>query len=86
MTSSAVTNVEIVATSRTSPSAFDFALGALLRDDSAAANPAVARLLGVSADQFEQRTGMAAHDFLLAATGRSDPARLGPPDVVNIYR
>lgn len=63
----------------------DFVLGALQRDD-AAADPAVGRLLGVSSDHFEEQTGMAAHDFLLAATGRSDPARLRLPDCVNIFR
>jgi uncharacterized protein (TIGR03083 family) len=64
----------------------DFVLGALLRDDAAAADPAVARLLGVSAEHFTRQTGVAAHDFVLAATGRCDPARLGLPDSVNIYR
>jgi uncharacterized protein (TIGR03083 family) len=64
----------------------DFVLGALLRDDTAAANPAVARLLGVPAEHFMRQTGMAAHDFLLAATGRSDPALLALPDTVNIFR
>jgi hypothetical protein len=64
----------------------DFVLGALQRDDVAAADPAVARLLGVSSEGFEQETGMTAHDFLLAATGRCDPARLGLSGSVNIYR
>ncbi|OBG41542.1 maleylpyruvate isomerase family mycothiol-dependent enzyme [Mycobacterium sp. E3198] len=64
----------------------DFVLGALLRDDAAAADPAVARLLVVPTEQFEQQTGMTEHVFLLAATGRSDPARLGLPDCVNIFR
>jgi uncharacterized protein (TIGR03083 family) len=64
----------------------DFVLGALLRDDTAAANSAVARLLGVPAQDFARQTGMAAHDFLLAATGRGDPALRGLPDSVNIYR
>jgi hypothetical protein len=59
---------------------------ALLRDDSAAADPAVAPLLGVSSERFEEQTGMGAHDFLLAATGRCDPARLGLPGSVNMYR
>ncbi len=67
-------------------SSLDFVLGALLRDDAAAADLAIARLLGVSTEQFAQQTGMAAHDFLLAATGRSDPARLRLPDSVNIFR
>ncbi len=64
----------------------DFVLGALLRDEAAAADPAVARLLGVSSEHFERQTGMAAYDFLLAATGRCDPARLGLPDCINIFR
>ncbi|OBI12269.1 translation initiation factor 2 [Mycobacterium sp. E2327] len=64
----------------------DFVLGALLRDDEAAAEPAVARLLDVSVEHFAGQTGMAAHEFVLAATGRGDPARLGLPDSVNIYR
>jgi uncharacterized protein (TIGR03083 family) len=64
----------------------DFVLGALLRDDAAAAEPAVARLLEVSVEQFPRQTGMAVHEFLLAATGRGDPARLRLPDSVNIFR
>ena len=64
----------------------DFVLGALRRDDAAAAEPTVARLTGVSVEHFMRQTGMAAYDFVLAATGRSDPARLGLPDSVNIYR
>lgn len=64
----------------------DFVLGALLRDDTAAADPAVARLLAVPVDHFSEKTGIAAHDFLLAATGRGDPARLGLPDLINIFR
>jgi uncharacterized protein (TIGR03083 family) len=64
----------------------DFVLGALLRDDAAAAEPAIARVLAVPADHFGETTGIAAHDFLLSATGRQDPARLLLPDVVNIYR
>jgi uncharacterized protein (TIGR03083 family) len=64
----------------------DFVLGALSRDDAAAAQPAVAKLLGVPADRFTEQTGIAVHDFLLAATGRSDPARLLLPDILNIYR
>jgi hypothetical protein len=62
----------------------DFLLGALLRD--AAAATAVGQLLGLPADQFEEQTGIAVHDFVLAATGRSDPGRLWLPDIVNIYR
>jgi uncharacterized protein (TIGR03083 family) len=68
------------------PASLDFVLGALLRDDAAAAEPAVARLLGVSVEHFPRQTGMAVHDFLLAATGRRDPALLRLPDSVNIYR
>ncbi len=64
----------------------DFVLGALLRDDVAAADPAVGRLLGVPIEDFTRQTGMAEHDFVLAATGRSDPARLRLPDCVNIFR
>ena len=64
----------------------DFVLGALLRDDAVAADPDVARLLGVPAEDFTRQTGMAAHDFVLAATGRCDPAGLGLPDGVNIFR
>jgi uncharacterized protein (TIGR03083 family) len=64
----------------------DFVLGALLRDEATAAEPAVAPLLVVPADHFSERTGIAVHDFLLAATGRSDPARLLLPEILNIYR
>ena len=64
----------------------DFVLGALLRDDAAAAEPAVAQLLVVPADHFSEQTGIAVHDFLLAATGRGGAARLLLPDIVNIYR
>jgi uncharacterized protein (TIGR03083 family) len=63
----------------------DFVLGALLRDD-AADEPAIERLLGVPVDKFGEETGIAVHDFLLAATGRGDPAGLLLPGVVNIYR
>jgi uncharacterized protein (TIGR03083 family) len=64
----------------------DFVLGALLRDEATAAEPAVAPLLVVPADHFSERTGIAAHDFLLAVTGRGDPARLLLPEILNIYR
>ena len=64
----------------------DFILGALLRDADAGAEPAVAQLLVLPADHFSEQTGIAVHDFILATTGRSDPARLGLPDIVNIYR
>jgi uncharacterized protein (TIGR03083 family) len=64
----------------------DFVLGALLRDDTARVEPAVARVLAVPAEHFTQQTGLAAHDFLLAATGRRDPATLRLPENVNIFR
>jgi uncharacterized protein (TIGR03083 family) len=64
----------------------DFVLGALSRDDAAAAEPAIAQLLVVPADRFSEQTGITVHDFLLAATGRSDPARLLLPEILNIYR
>jgi uncharacterized protein (TIGR03083 family) len=64
----------------------DFVLGALVRDDTARVEPAVARLLAVPADRFTQQTGLAAYDFLLAATGRRDPAPLRLPESVNIFR
>lgn len=64
----------------------DFVLGALVRGEAAIAEPAIARLLDVSAERFAQQTGMAAHDFLLAATGRGDPTRLGLTNNINIYR
>jgi hypothetical protein len=68
------------------PATVDFLLGALLRDDKAATEPAIAPLLAVPADHFSEITGIAAHDFLLAASGRCDPARLGLPDTINIFR
>jgi uncharacterized protein (TIGR03083 family) len=64
----------------------DFVLGVLLRDDTARVEPAIARLLAVPAEHFTQQTGMAAYDFLLAATGRRDPASLRLPKSVNIFR
>jgi uncharacterized protein (TIGR03083 family) len=64
----------------------DFVLGALLRDDTARDEPALSPLLAVRADRFTAQTGMAAHDFLLAATGRRDPAPLRLPASVNIFR
>jgi hypothetical protein len=42
----------------------DFVLGALLRDDTAAAEPAIAQLLAGPADHFSEKTGIAVHDFL----------------------
>lgn len=64
----------------------DFVLGALLRDVTAAAEPAIAQLLATPADRFSEETGIAAHDFVLAATGRCEPARLPLPDTINIFR
>jgi uncharacterized protein (TIGR03083 family) len=64
----------------------DFVLGALLRDDIARSEPAIARLLAVRAEHFTQQTGIAAYDFLLAATGRRDPAPLRLPHSINIFR
>ena len=57
----------------------DFVLGALLRDDTARAEPAIARVLAIPAEHFTEQTGTAAYDFLLAATGRRDPAPLRLP-------
>jgi uncharacterized protein (TIGR03083 family) len=68
------------------PASVDFVLGALLRDDTARAEPTVARLLAIPAEHFTQQTGIAVHDFLLAATGRRDPAPLRLPESVNIFR
>jgi hypothetical protein len=56
------------------------------RADIAAADPKIARFLAVPANQFSAMTGMNARDFVLAATGRLDPARLGLPGAVNIFR
>lgn len=64
----------------------DFVLGALLRDDTARAEPALARLLAIPAEHFTRQTGMAAYDFLLAATGRGHPAPLRLSQSVNIFR
>jgi uncharacterized protein (TIGR03083 family) len=64
----------------------DFVLGALLRDDTARVEPAIARLLVVAAEHFTHETGMPVYDFLLAATGRGDPAPLRLPRSVNIFR
>jgi hypothetical protein len=54
--------------------------------EAAAAEPAIARLLALPADHFSEQTGIAVHDFLLAATGRDDPAHLQLPDMINIFR
>ena len=64
----------------------DFVLGALLRDDTTCVEPAIARLLVVPAEHFTQETGMPVYDFLLAATGRDDPAPLRLSRSVNIFR
>jgi uncharacterized protein (TIGR03083 family) len=64
----------------------DFVLGALLRDDAAHAESAAADVLAIPDEQFAARTGIAPYDFLLAATGRRDPAPLGLPGSVNIFR
>jgi uncharacterized protein (TIGR03083 family) len=64
----------------------DFLLGELLRDDIARAEPAIAPLLAIPAEDFSEQTGMAAHDFVLAATGRRDATELQLPCSVNIFR
>ncbi|WP_375482033.1 maleylpyruvate isomerase family mycothiol-dependent enzyme [uncultured Mycobacterium sp.] len=64
----------------------DWVLGALARDDAATADSHIARLLTVPAAAFRATTGIDEHDFLLAATGRFDAARLNLPEIVNIYR
>jgi uncharacterized protein (TIGR03083 family) len=64
----------------------DFVLGELLRDETARADPVIARVLAVPAEHFTQQTGITAHDFLVAATGRCDPAPLRLPNSVNIFR
>jgi uncharacterized protein (TIGR03083 family) len=64
----------------------DFVLGALQRDDIARVEPAIARVLVIPAEHFAQQSGMASYDFLLAATGRRDPAPLQLPESVNIFR
>ncbi|HEX4559222.1 MAG TPA: maleylpyruvate isomerase family mycothiol-dependent enzyme [Mycobacterium sp.] len=63
----------------------DFVLGALIGDD-ASTDPRIAKLLGIPAAEFAGATGFDAHDFLLAATGRLNAARLGLPTSINIYR
>lgn len=64
----------------------DFVLDALRRDPSAAADSHVARLLEIPAAAFTKESGIDAHEFLLAATGRRDPRMLGLPETVNIFR
>lgn len=64
----------------------DFVLGVLSRDSIAAADPHVGRLLGIPAAAFIGESGIDAHEFLLAATGRRDPRMLNLPETVNIFR
>jgi uncharacterized protein (TIGR03083 family) len=64
----------------------DFVLGVLIRSGAASAEPSVARLLDIPAAGFTDATGVDAYEFLLAATGRLDAARLGLPESINIYR
>lgn len=64
----------------------DFVLGVLIRNGAASAEPRVARLLDIPAAVFTKATKVDAYEFLLAATGRLDAARLGLPESVNIYR
>ncbi|RRR45231.1 maleylpyruvate isomerase family mycothiol-dependent enzyme [Mycolicibacter terrae] len=64
----------------------DFVLGALRRDPIAAADSGLARLLALPAAAFPEESGIDAHEFLLAATGRHDPRTLGLRETVNIFR
>jgi uncharacterized protein (TIGR03083 family) len=64
----------------------DFVLGVLIRSGAVSAGPSVARLLDIPAAGFTEATGLDAHEFLLAATGRLDAARIGLPESINIYR
>lgn len=64
----------------------DFLLGALERDHLAATDPRIAKLLPITADEFTAATGIETREFVLAATGRLDPARLELPNCINIYR
>lgn len=64
----------------------DFVLDALSRDPIAAADPCLVRLLALPAGAFTKESGTDAHEFLLAATGRRDPRKLGLPETVNIFR
>jgi uncharacterized protein (TIGR03083 family) len=64
----------------------DFVLGVLARSGAASDEPDVAGLLDVPAAGFVEQTGLDAYEFLLAATGRLDTARLGFPDSINIFR
>jgi uncharacterized protein (TIGR03083 family) len=64
----------------------DGVLGVLARDDVAAADPRIAAVLAAPIANFTQATGIDAYEFLLVASGRRDPAHLGFPQTVNIYR
>jgi uncharacterized protein (TIGR03083 family) len=64
----------------------DFVLGVLARGGAVSDEPDIARLLDVPAAGFIEAKGLDAHEFLLAATGRLDAARLGLPESINIYR
>jgi uncharacterized protein (TIGR03083 family) len=64
----------------------DFVLGVLFRSGTGLSEPSIARLLDIPAAGFTKVTGVDAHKFLLAATGRLDAARLGLPESINIYR
>lgn len=64
----------------------DFVLGALIRSGVASGEPGIAGLLAIPACGFTVATGIAARDFVLAATGRLDAAQLGLPEAVNIFR
>ncbi|MEB3069887.1 maleylpyruvate isomerase family mycothiol-dependent enzyme [[Mycobacterium] vasticus] len=64
----------------------DFVLGVLSRDKAAVADPDVAPLLHLPPESIAAVTGSDPHEFLLAATGRRDPASLGLPPCINIFR
>lgn len=64
----------------------DFVLDILSRDPIIAADSHVVRLLAIPAAAFPKESGIDAHKFLLAATGRRDPRMLGLPETVNIFR
>ena len=61
-------------------------LGALSRNPAATAEPSLRRLLGLTAEDFTQRSGLDVRTFVLAVTGHIDPKPLRLPDAVNIYR
>jgi uncharacterized protein (TIGR03083 family) len=64
----------------------DFVVDTLSQDPVAAADSCLARLLAIPAATFATESGIDAHEFLLAATGRRDPRVLGLPETVNIFR